>query len=124
MVETTYSYILYWGVGLAIKRRMCYGVSASSSGSSPKVSTLGLDEVTLETPDDVFVFTVSKAEFEEDLHDDPLILFRGLDPYDCPEQLHEHFRFHSKDLTAVIETPDIIEDLSINPIFTSTQSDE
>lgn len=76
-------------------------------------------EITLETQANTFTFTVSKAEFENGLRDDePLILFRGLDPYDCPEELRDDFRFHSKDLTAIIENPSIIEQLSIDPVLT------
>lgn len=72
-------------------------------------------EVTLETPRDVYTFTVDMAEFTDDMNGDALIMFRGLDPYDCPDPLRDEFQFHSKNLTATIEDNSIIEDLTVKP---------
>jgi len=80
-------------------------------------------EVTLTTLDDEFTFTASDFKFDEGINENTLILFRGLDPYDCPEELRDEFRFHSKNLTAIIENPSIIEDLTISPILTQNNEE-
>lgn len=66
-------------------------------------------EVTIETPAHGEVtITVNTAVF-----DGTSVRFTGVDPYDFSEELREEFTFHSKDATAILDSPDRMENITI-----------
>lgn len=61
--------------------------------------------VTATLNNEQYTFRVERAVLAPDL-----IKFEGFDPSECPEPLHEHFRFASRNLTAILTSDTVTID--------------